>query len=238
MGPSVSWIGSYLPSGTATLRKEEQEREAAIRKEEQEREAALKEREAALAKEAIQIREREAAIRKEEAAIRKEEKEREATLKERETALLRERERVQLKAKQRHLEMQREHDKKQADMAVACRQQELTLETIHHTQRQQATANLPLHWQQQHLHVNRDRRLKKQGGRVAGRRENVGVSTSVVVMKVEGRGVTQTISDFEDSVSSSSVEYDDGVQGTGLVAAGGLTSLVAADPVVGGLDLV
>ncbi|XP_069191446.1 EF-hand calcium-binding domain-containing protein 4A-like [Procambarus clarkii] len=68
---------------------------------------ALKEREAALVKETLQIREREAAIRKEE--------------EERETALLRERERVQLEAKQRHLEMQREHNKKQAEMAIACR---------------------------------------------------------------------------------------------------------------------
>ncbi|XP_069168902.1 trichohyalin-like [Procambarus clarkii] len=99
------------------------EREAAIRKEEQEREAALREREA---------------------AMRKEEQEREVILKERETAILRERERVQLEAKQRHLEIQCEHDKQQADMVIKCRQRELTLETLHYTQRQQATASLPV----------------------------------------------------------------------------------------------
>ncbi|XP_069166996.1 centrosome-associated protein CEP250-like [Procambarus clarkii] len=112
----------------AAIRKEEKEREAAIRKEE-------KEREAALAKEALQLR-------KEEAALRKEEQEREIALKERETAILRERERVQLEAKHRHLEMQREHDKQQAAMAMEYRQQEFALETTHLTQRQQATASL------------------------------------------------------------------------------------------------
>ncbi|XP_069191745.1 putative uncharacterized protein DDB_G0271982 [Procambarus clarkii] len=83
-------------------------------------------------------------IKREEAALKKEEQEREAALKERETALHRERERVKLETRKRHLEMQREHDKKQGDMALACRQQELTLETTHHTQRQQATASLPV----------------------------------------------------------------------------------------------
>ncbi|XP_069165355.1 uncharacterized protein [Procambarus clarkii] len=74
----------------AKLEREQRKEEAAIKKEEQEREAAL-------AKEALQLR-------KEEAAMRKEEQERE-------TVLLRRRERVQLEAKHRHLEMQREHDK-------------------------------------------------------------------------------------------------------------------------------
>ncbi|XP_069195383.1 GRB10-interacting GYF protein 2-like [Procambarus clarkii] len=117
------------------------EREATLREREQEREAAL-------AKEALQMR-------KEEAAIRKEEQEREAALREREAALrkeeqeretiiLRERERVQLDAKHRHLEMQREHDKQQAALAIECCQQELALETTHLTQRQQATASLPI----------------------------------------------------------------------------------------------
>ncbi|XP_069163475.1 uncharacterized protein [Procambarus clarkii] len=40
--------------------------------------------------------------------------------------------------------MQREHDKKQADSVLEYRRQELNLETTHHTQRQQATASLPV----------------------------------------------------------------------------------------------
>ncbi|XP_069157724.1 mitogen-activated protein kinase kinase kinase kinase 4-like [Procambarus clarkii] len=99
-----------------------------------EREATLREREAALRKEE---QEREAALREREAAMRKEEQEREMIL-------FRERKRVQLEAKQRHLEIQREHDKQQAAMAIECRQQELTLENTYHTQRQHATASLPV----------------------------------------------------------------------------------------------
>ncbi|XP_069177184.1 uncharacterized protein YscB-like, partial [Procambarus clarkii] len=85
---------------------------------------------------------------REAAAVRKEEKEREAALRkeeqEREIAILRERERIQLGAKQCHLEMQREHDKQQAAMAMECRQQEFSLETTNLAQRQQATAILPV----------------------------------------------------------------------------------------------
>ncbi|XP_069167682.1 uncharacterized protein [Procambarus clarkii] len=99
---------------------EQQERAAAIRRDEQEREAALRRDE----------QEREAALRREEH--------------EREVALLRERERVQLETKQRELEIQREHDKQQATLALECRQREIALETSHFTQRQQATANLPV----------------------------------------------------------------------------------------------
>ncbi|XP_069157038.1 uncharacterized protein [Procambarus clarkii] len=97
---------SNLQSSRGSNRKALQMRKeaAAIRKE-------VLEREAALAKEALQIREREAAIRKQQ--------------QERETALLRQRERVQLEAKQRHLAIQRDHDKKQAETAIAYRQQEL-----------------------------------------------------------------------------------------------------------------
>ncbi|XP_069194282.1 uncharacterized protein [Procambarus clarkii] len=98
-----------------------------------EREAALRkeeqEREAALAKEALHRKEREA-------ALRKEEREQEATL-------LRERESEQLEARKRDLEIQRAHSKQLADSALEYRQQKLALETTHHTQRQQATASLP-----------------------------------------------------------------------------------------------
>ncbi|XP_069192773.1 uncharacterized protein [Procambarus clarkii] len=113
----------------------------------QEREAALKrdqlQEQAAYEKEALQRREREADLRKEEQEREVALKEREMALKKEEAALHQERERVQLETRKRHLEMQREHDKKQADMALACRQQELTLETTHHTQRQQATSSHP-----------------------------------------------------------------------------------------------
>ncbi|XP_069191704.1 trichohyalin-like [Procambarus clarkii] len=99
----------------AKLEREQQQEVIHMR----EREAALKkdeqEREAVLAKEALQLREREAAIRKEEQEREAALKEREAAIRkekqERETVLLRERERVQLEAKHRHLEMQREHNK-------------------------------------------------------------------------------------------------------------------------------
>ncbi|XP_069181876.1 uncharacterized protein [Procambarus clarkii] len=80
-------------------------------------------------KEALQIKECEMALKKEEAALRKEEREQEA-------ALLREREREQLEARKRDLEMQREYSKQQADRALEYRRQELALETTHHTQRQ------------------------------------------------------------------------------------------------------
>ncbi|XP_069172563.1 coiled-coil domain-containing protein 42-like [Procambarus clarkii] len=74
-------------------------------------------------KDALQIRKEEAAIKEEEqereSALKKEQQEREVALKEHEmalkkeeTALLQERERVQLEARQRYLEMQCEHDKK------------------------------------------------------------------------------------------------------------------------------
>ncbi|XP_069166313.1 uncharacterized protein [Procambarus clarkii] len=95
------------------------------------------EREAALEKEALQRREREA-------ALKKEEKEREAALMKEEAALQLERESEQLEARKLHLEMQREHDKRQAESVLEYRRQELNLETTHHTQRQQATASLPV----------------------------------------------------------------------------------------------
>ncbi|XP_069192876.1 putative uncharacterized protein DDB_G0271982 [Procambarus clarkii] len=88
-------------------------------------------------KEALQIREREA-------ALWKEEQEREAALNEREATLLREQEREQLEARKRDLEKQREHGKQLADSALKYRRQELALETTHHTQRQQVTASLPI----------------------------------------------------------------------------------------------
>ncbi|XP_069172940.1 drebrin-like protein [Procambarus clarkii] len=105
------------------------EREAALRKEEQEREAAL-------VKEALHRKEREA-------ALRKEKREQEATL-------LREREREQLEARKRDPEIQRAHSKQLADSALEYRQQELALETTHHTQRQQATASLPISFNVSH----------------------------------------------------------------------------------------
>ncbi|XP_069166099.1 coiled-coil domain-containing protein 42 like-2-like [Procambarus clarkii] len=98
--------------------------------------------------EALQQQKEALQIKKEESALKKEEQEREAALKkeeqEREAALQREREREQLEARKRHLEMQREHDKKQADSVLEYHRQELDLETTHHTQRQQATASLPV----------------------------------------------------------------------------------------------
>ncbi|XP_069175668.1 putative uncharacterized protein DDB_G0271982 [Procambarus clarkii] len=101
-------------------------------------------------KEALQQQKEALQIKKDEAAIKKEEQECEAALekealqrKEREVAIQREREREQLEARKRHLEMQREHDKKQAESILEYRRRELTLETTHHTQRQQATASLP-----------------------------------------------------------------------------------------------
>ncbi|XP_069192897.1 calponin homology domain-containing protein DDB_G0272472-like [Procambarus clarkii] len=83
-------------------------------------------------------------IKKDEASLRKEEQAREAALKKRDAALQRERKREQLEARKRHLEMQREHDKKQADSVLEYRRRELDLEITHHTQRQQATASLPV----------------------------------------------------------------------------------------------
>ncbi|XP_069190848.1 uncharacterized protein [Procambarus clarkii] len=69
-------------------------------------------------KEALQMREREAALRKEEqereAAIKKEQQQREM-------ALLREREREQLEARERDLEIQRENSKQLADSALEYR---------------------------------------------------------------------------------------------------------------------
>ncbi|XP_069160810.1 trichoplein keratin filament-binding protein-like [Procambarus clarkii] len=100
-------------------------------------------------KEALQIREREAALKKEEAALRKEE-EREMALKEHEAALLREREREQLEARKRDLEIQREQSKQLADSAFEYRRQELALDTTHHTRRQQATASLPVSFNVSH----------------------------------------------------------------------------------------
>ncbi|XP_069180816.1 DNA ligase 1-like [Procambarus clarkii] len=85
-------------------------------------------------------------MKEREAALKKEEQEREA-------ALHREREREQLEARKSHLEMQREHDKKQAESVLAYSRQELTLETTHHTQRQQATANLPVSFNVSHANI-------------------------------------------------------------------------------------
>ncbi|XP_069189234.1 uncharacterized protein [Procambarus clarkii] len=94
--------------------------------------------------EALQIREREAALRKEEQECEVALKERAAALKEREATLLREREREHLEARKRDLEIQREHSKQLANSALEYRRQELALETTHHTHRKQATASLPI----------------------------------------------------------------------------------------------
>ncbi|XP_069161473.1 early endosome antigen 1-like [Procambarus clarkii] len=89
-----------------------------------------------------------------EAALKKEQQERELALKKKEAALHRERERKQLAAKKLHREMQCEHDKQQAESVLAYHRQELTLETTHHTQCQQATTSLPVSFNVSHAKIS------------------------------------------------------------------------------------